>query len=134
MVDPSRARVVGPLAPYAHGFCVELAGRGWAPSSAPDQMKLMACLSRWMEAEHAAVWEGAARGAGRAVRAVASRDGRRVVVGVDVTMVSDPAVSLDDVISDADSAMYRAKELGGERYELAGPRRASRPGAPGRRA
>jgi len=57
MVDPSRARVVGPLAPYAHGFCVELAGRGWAPSSAPDQMKLMACLSRWMEAEHAAVWE-----------------------------------------------------------------------------
>jgi hypothetical protein len=46
MSDPSRVRVVEPLAPYARGFCAELARRGWARSSALQQMKLMACLSR----------------------------------------------------------------------------------------
>jgi integrase/recombinase XerD len=57
MEDPSRVRVVAPLAPYAGGFCVELIERGWAPSSALQQMKLMACLSRWMAAEQVGVGE-----------------------------------------------------------------------------
>jgi integrase/recombinase XerD len=55
MVDPSRVRVVEPLGSYAGGFCAELIQRGWAPSSALQQMKLMACLSRWMAAEPVAV-------------------------------------------------------------------------------
>ena len=33
MNDPSRVRVVGPLAPYAPGFVVELGGQGYAVSS-----------------------------------------------------------------------------------------------------
>ena len=32
--------------------------------------------------------------------------------------MTDPAVAPDDVIRDADAAMYRAKELGGARFEL----------------
>ena len=57
MTDPSRVRVVEPLAPFARGFCVELVQRGWARSSALQQMKLVACLSRWMVAEQVAVAE-----------------------------------------------------------------------------
>jgi integrase/recombinase XerD len=57
MVDPSRVRVVEPLGSYAGGFCAELIDRGWAPSSALQQMKLMACLSRWMAAQRVAVGE-----------------------------------------------------------------------------
>jgi diguanylate cyclase (GGDEF)-like protein len=41
-----------------------------------------------------------------------------VAVSVGVTMVTDPVVATDEVIRDADSAMYRAKELGGSRFEL----------------
>jgi integrase/recombinase XerD len=55
MVDPSRVRVVEPLGSYARGYCAELIQLGWAPSSALQQMKLMACLSRWMAAERVAV-------------------------------------------------------------------------------
>ena len=33
-------------------------------------------------------------------------------------MVTDPSSSIDDAIRDADAAMYRAKELGGSRFEL----------------
>lgn len=57
MVDPLRVRVVEPLAGYAGGFCAELIERGWARSSALQQMQLMACLSRWMAAEQVAVGE-----------------------------------------------------------------------------
>jgi site-specific recombinase XerD len=57
MRDPSRVRVAEPLAPYARGFCAELLERGWAASSALQQMKLVACLSRWMAAERVAVSE-----------------------------------------------------------------------------
>ena len=55
---------------------------------------------------------------------------RSVSVSVGVTIVTDPEMAIDDVIRRADSAMYRAKEGGGARYEvfdpvtgsLAGPR------------
>jgi integrase/recombinase XerD len=51
MKDPSRVRVAGPLEPYARGFCAELARQGYARSSAVEQLKLVAHLSRWMSGE-----------------------------------------------------------------------------------
>jgi integrase/recombinase XerD len=50
MSDPWRARVSGPLAPYAPGFVGELLGAGYRPVSASFQLQLMAHLSRWMQA------------------------------------------------------------------------------------
>jgi site-specific recombinase XerD len=50
MSDPSRARVSGPLAPFAPGFVAELLGAGYRPVSASFQLQLMAHLSRWMQA------------------------------------------------------------------------------------
>jgi diguanylate cyclase (GGDEF)-like protein len=41
-----------------------------------------------------------------------------VAVSVGITMVNDPSISPDHVIRDADTAMYRAKELGGARFEM----------------
>jgi EAL domain-containing protein (putative c-di-GMP-specific phosphodiesterase class I) len=41
-----------------------------------------------------------------------------VAVSIGVSVVTDPAISLDEAIRDADAAMYRAKEGGGARYEL----------------
>jgi integrase/recombinase XerD len=49
--NPSRVRVPGPLAPYAPGFVVELAGQGYRPKSAVHQLRLMAHLSRWLAGE-----------------------------------------------------------------------------------
>lgn len=49
MKDPSRARVRGPLAPYAQGFVAELRRLGYTPLSASFQMQVMAHLSRWLE-------------------------------------------------------------------------------------
>ena len=46
--DPARVPVKGPLAPHAGGFCAELARQAYAPSSAIDQLRLMAHLSRWL--------------------------------------------------------------------------------------
>jgi len=43
---------------------------------------------------------------------------RSVPVSIGVTMVSDPSTSSDQAISDADTAMYRAKKLGGARVEV----------------
>jgi len=51
MSDPWRARVSGPLAPYAPGFVGELLGAGYRPVSASFQLQLMAHLSRWMQAD-----------------------------------------------------------------------------------
>jgi integrase/recombinase XerD len=48
--DPSRVRVTGPLAVFAEGFCGELARLGYKPKAAADQLRLMAHLSRWMDA------------------------------------------------------------------------------------
>ena len=51
MNDPSHVRVRGPLGPYADGFRTELARHGYAVSTAVNQLKLVAHLSRWMTAE-----------------------------------------------------------------------------------
>lgn len=51
MRDPSRTVVLGPLAPFAGGFVVELSALGYTAGSAVQQMCLMAHLSRWLEAE-----------------------------------------------------------------------------------
>jgi integrase/recombinase XerD len=51
MGDPSRVRVTGPLAVFAEGFARELARLGYKPNAAADQLRLMAHLSRWMDAE-----------------------------------------------------------------------------------
>jgi integrase/recombinase XerD len=50
--DPSRVRVTGPLAVFAGGFTGELARLGYKPNAAADQLRLMAHLSRWMDAGH----------------------------------------------------------------------------------
>ena len=50
--DPSRVRVTGPLAVFAEGFAGELARLGYKPNAAADQLRLMAHLSRWMDAGH----------------------------------------------------------------------------------
>jgi len=44
-------RVLGPLAPYADGFVVELVARGYRPRSVGCQLELMAHLSRWLADE-----------------------------------------------------------------------------------
>jgi diguanylate cyclase (GGDEF)-like protein len=41
-----------------------------------------------------------------------------VAVSIGISMVTDPSISLDEAIRDADAAMYRAKEGGGSRFEL----------------
>jgi integrase/recombinase XerD len=46
--ERSGVRVSGPLAVYADGFWASLAEQGYAPSSAADQLRLMAHLSRWL--------------------------------------------------------------------------------------
>jgi len=50
--DPSRVRVTGPLAVFREGFTGELARLGYKPNAAADQLRLMAHLSRWMDAGH----------------------------------------------------------------------------------
>ena len=51
MEDPSRARVTGPLQPYAAGFIEELSRLGYTSGSACGQMLLMAHVSRWLAGE-----------------------------------------------------------------------------------
>jgi site-specific recombinase XerD len=48
----SPVRVTGPLAEYADGFRAALAGTGYTPLSAANQLRLMAHLSRWLAGEH----------------------------------------------------------------------------------
>lgn len=50
-MDLSRVRITGPLAAYGDGFREELAVRGYAESSAAAQLRLMAHLSRWLDAQ-----------------------------------------------------------------------------------
>jgi integrase/recombinase XerD len=45
----SRVRVRGPLAGYAAGFAACLAGAGYTPLSAANQVRLLAHVSRWLE-------------------------------------------------------------------------------------
>lgn len=51
--ERSGVRVSGPLAAYAGGFSAYLAGHGYTPSSAVDQLRLMAHLSRWLAGQGA---------------------------------------------------------------------------------
>src|SRR5262249_53306967 len=44
--------------------------------------------------------------------------GTSVAVSIGIALVTDPAITPESVIREADAAMYRAKELGGARYEL----------------
>lgn len=48
MGKPSRVRVTGPLAPHTEGFRSELAGLGYTPNAASNQLQLMAHASRWL--------------------------------------------------------------------------------------
>lgn len=48
---PSRTVVAGPLAPYADGFRDDLGGRGYAARSVGGQVRLVAHLSVWLQAE-----------------------------------------------------------------------------------
>jgi EAL domain-containing protein (putative c-di-GMP-specific phosphodiesterase class I) len=41
-----------------------------------------------------------------------------ITVSIGLAIVTDPALAPEDIIRDADSAMYRAKQQGGSRYEL----------------
>ena len=45
-----------------------------------------------------------------------------IAVSIGITMLDDPAISLDEALRDADGAMYRAKRLGGGRAELSSDR------------
>ncbi|PZS06556.1 MAG: hypothetical protein DLM64_16300 [Solirubrobacterales bacterium] len=45
-------------------------------------------------------------------------DETSVAVSIGISMVTDPASSVEEVIRNADAAMYQAKELGGSRFEL----------------
>ena len=47
--EPSRVRITGPLAGFADGFREQLAGWGYAKSSAAAQLRVMAHLSRWLD-------------------------------------------------------------------------------------
>jgi len=47
----SRVRVAGPLAPFAAGFARDLAGRGYTPLSAANQVRVLAHASRWLQAQ-----------------------------------------------------------------------------------
>lgn len=47
----SRARVPGPLAPFADGFRAELERRGYTPASREYKVNQVARLSRWLESE-----------------------------------------------------------------------------------
>jgi integrase/recombinase XerD len=51
MRDRSRVRVTGPLERYAGGFAAELVAVGYRPASAAVQLRLLAHLSGWLDAE-----------------------------------------------------------------------------------
>lgn len=51
MSHPSRVRMTGPLAPFAHGFAEELARHGYRRSPISNQLQLIAHLSRWLCAQ-----------------------------------------------------------------------------------
>jgi len=51
MHDPLRVRVSGPLRPYAAGYATELVRVGYTASGATLQLRLVADLSAWLEAE-----------------------------------------------------------------------------------
>lgn len=51
MGNPSRVRMTGPLTPHAAGFRGELEQVGYRPNAVSDQLRLMAHVSRWLDAQ-----------------------------------------------------------------------------------
>ena len=51
MMHPSRVRMAGPLAPFQDAVWTDLLGRGYSPLSAKNLLRVMAHLSRWMDAD-----------------------------------------------------------------------------------
>jgi hypothetical protein len=49
MVDLSRVRRSGVLAPFMEGFAAALVGDGYSPHGAIKQLHLLAHLSRWLD-------------------------------------------------------------------------------------
>jgi hypothetical protein len=50
MGEPSRVKVIGPLVPYVAGFRAELEAEGYRRGPVADLLRVMAHVSRWMEA------------------------------------------------------------------------------------
>jgi hypothetical protein len=57
MKDPLRVRLSGPLQEFGPGFVVELERQGYSLLGATLQMRLMARVSSWMQAEGLACGE-----------------------------------------------------------------------------
>ena len=51
MIDPSHVRLAGPLVPHRDGLWAALLAQGYAPRSSVNLLRLMAHLSRWLEAQ-----------------------------------------------------------------------------------
>jgi hypothetical protein len=54
-IDPSRIRILGPLAAFAPGFADDLARQGYRSHAARKQMWLLAHLSLWLARARASV-------------------------------------------------------------------------------
>jgi integrase/recombinase XerD len=65
MTDLLRIRMTGPLTPFKAGFAAKLQQLGYTPRSASNQVKFMADLSRWLEAEGLSAYEFSAAEAER---------------------------------------------------------------------
>ncbi len=57
MKNPSRVRLSGPLQEFGLGFVDELERQGYSPIGATLQVRLMARVSSWMQAEGLVAWE-----------------------------------------------------------------------------
>lgn len=51
MTVAARVRISGPLSPHADGFAAELTAHGYTDLSLANQLRLMADMSRWLEAD-----------------------------------------------------------------------------------
>ena len=74
------------------------------------------------EAEAMAIAQRIAEAAAEPIALEDSGHEVSIAVSIGITMLDDPAISLDEALRDADGAMYRAKRLGGGRAELSGDR------------
>lgn len=55
MTDPSRIRIHGPLTIYVEEFARKLAAQGYSDKAVAEHLRLMAHVSRWLEAKHLSV-------------------------------------------------------------------------------
>ena len=122
-----RARVAGPLAPYAEGFRLELARLGYRPGSAEMQMLVMARVSRWLESgsfgagdldtvrveQMLAAWRAAAAPdarvpTARSLVALLAHLREEGVLGVEPVVAGCP---LDDLLADYRGHLVRERGL-----------------------